>query len=58
MLGTEAVRLQAMKDHHLIHILGLGWMQALDPWSKNGTAYSAKHLLANLCLIVIPLAAT
>ena len=33
-------------------------MQAHHPWSKNGTdAYNAKHLLANLCLIVIPLAA-
>jgi hypothetical protein len=32
-------------------------MQAHHPWSKNGTAYSAKHLLANLCLIVNPLEA-
>ncbi len=53
-----ATRLQAMEDQHLICILGLGWMQAHHPWSKNGTdAYNAKHLLANLCLIVIPLAA-
>jgi hypothetical protein len=32
-------------------------MEAHHPWSKNGTAYSAKYLLANFCLIVIPLVA-
>jgi hypothetical protein len=32
-------------------------MEAHHPWFKNGTAYSAKYLLAILCLIVIPLAA-
>jgi hypothetical protein len=57
MLGSKAARLRAVKDQHLIRILGLGWMQAHYPWSKNGMAYSAKNLLANWCLIVIPLAA-
>jgi hypothetical protein len=57
MLGSEAARLQAVKDQHLISIFGLGWMQAHYLWSKNGMAYSAENLLANWCLIVIPLAA-
>ncbi len=47
MLGRGAARLQAAKDQHLICILGLGWMQAHHPWSKNGKSYSAKNLLAN-----------
>ncbi len=32
-------------------------MEAHHLWSKNGTTHSAKYLLVNLCLIVIPLAA-
>ena len=46
-----------MRDQHLIRILGMGWMQAHHPRRKNGKAYSAKNLLANWYLIVIPLAA-
>jgi hypothetical protein len=56
LLGSEAARLRAVKEQHLICTLGLGWMQAHHPWSKNGKVYSATHLLANLCLVVIPLA--
>ncbi len=57
MLGCEAARLQAVKDQHLIRILGLGWIQAHYPWSKNGMEYSTKIFLANWCSVVIPLAA-
>ena len=56
MGAREAARLRAVKEQHLIRTLGLGWMQAHHPWSKNGKVYSATHLLANLCLVVIPLA--
>ncbi len=40
----------------LFILVGLGWEQAHHPWSKNGKVYSATHLLANLCSVVIPLA--
>ena len=56
MLSSEAARLRAVKEQHLIRTLGLGWMQAHHPWSKNGKVYSATHLLINLCSVVIPLA--
>jgi hypothetical protein len=56
LLGSEAARLRAVKDQHQICTLGLGWMQATHPWSKNGKVYSAMHLLAKLCLLVITLA--
>ena len=56
VLSSEAARLRAVKEHHLIRTLGLGWMQAHHPWSKNGKVYSATHLLINLCSVVIPLA--
>ena len=55
-LGSEAARLRAVKDQHLIRTLGLGWEDAHHPWSKNGTVYSAQHLLDHLCQVVIPLA--
>ena len=56
LLGSEAARLRVVKEQHLIRTLGLGWMQAHHPWSKNGKVYRATHLLANLCSVVIPLA--
>jgi hypothetical protein len=56
VLSSEAARLRAVKEQHLIRTLGLGWMQAHHPWSKNGKVYSATHLLINLCSVVIPLA--
>ena len=56
VLSSEAARLRAVKEQHLICTIGLGWMQAHHPWSKNGKVYSTTHLLANLCLVVIPLA--
>ena len=56
VLSSEAARLGAVKEQHLIRTLGLGWIQAHHPWSKNGKVYSATHLLINLCSVVIPLA--
>ena len=56
VLSSEAARLRAVKEQHLICTLGLGWMQAHHPWSKNGKVYSDTHLLINLCSVVISLA--
>jgi hypothetical protein len=56
VLSSEAARLRAVKEQHLIRTLGLGWMQAHHPWSKNGKVYGATDFLTNLCLVVIPLA--
>jgi hypothetical protein len=56
LLGSEAAKLQAVKEQHLIHTLGLGWEEAHHPWTKNGWAYSSRQLLDHLCNVVIPLA--
>jgi hypothetical protein len=56
-LGSEAAKLQAIKEQHLIQTLGLGWEDAHHSWSKNGVTYSAQHLLDHLCKVVIPLTA-
>jgi hypothetical protein len=56
LLGSEAAKLQAVKEQHLIHTLGLGWEEAHHPWTKNGQAYSSRQLLDHLCNVVIPLA--
>ena len=56
MLGSKVAKLGAVNEQHLICTLGLGWMQAHHPWSKNDKVYIATHLLTNLCLVVIPLA--
>ncbi len=45
LLGSEAAKLQAVKEQHLIPTLGLGWEEAHHPWTKNGWAYSSQQLL-------------
>jgi hypothetical protein len=56
LLGSEAAKLRAVKEQHLIRTLGLGWEEAHHPWTKNGRAYSSRQLLDHLCNVVIPLA--
>jgi hypothetical protein len=56
LLGSEAAKLRAVKEQHLICTPVLGWEEAHHPWTKNGRAYIFQQLLDHLCIVVIPLA--
>jgi hypothetical protein len=57
-LSSNARKLKYTKEQILIRYLGLGWVKAHHPWSKNDHCYSAVELLDHLVKIVIPLQKT
>jgi len=57
-LNTKKARLAAVKEQILIRYLGLGWVDAHHPWSKDGHTYSATELLEHFVQVVLPLAET
>lgn len=57
-LKSEAARLKAVKEQILIRYLGLGWVDAHHPWSKDEVTFKSRHLFNHLINVVIPLAET
>jgi len=56
--ASPAQQLKFIKEQHLIILLGCGIGEAHHPWSINGKAFSAVHLLQNYVNIVLPLLKT
>jgi hypothetical protein len=54
-LGSKAEKLKCVREQILIRYLGLGWIGAHHPWSKNKYQYLPAELLKHLCDVVIPL---
>jgi len=54
-LTSKTAKLKAVKDQLLIRYLGLGWVEAYHPWSRNGTDFSPDYLFKFLVDVVIPL---
>ena len=48
--------MEAVKEQILIRYLGLGWVDAHHPWSKNNNTYTSEVLFQHLIKVVIPLA--
>ena len=44
-----------VKEQILIHYLGLGWIEAHHPWSKNKHVFTSSELLEHLVKVVITL---
>ena len=57
-LNTKKARLAAVKEQILIRYLGLGWVDAHHPWSKDGHTYSTAELMEHFVQVVLPLAET
>ena len=54
-LKTKKDKLKFVKDQILMRYLGLGWVEAHHPWSKNGNPFTPEQLLEHLVTVVIPL---
>ena len=54
-LKSETARLNAVKEQILIRYLGLGWEDALHPWSSQGVVFNSQQLLNHLIEKVIPM---
>ncbi len=57
-LPNKTQKLKYVKEQILIRYLGLGWVEAYHPWSKDGYTYTAEDLLKHLVDVVIPLIKT
>ena len=54
-LTTKKDKFKFVKEKIHIRYLGLGWVDAYHPWSKNKHTYQPADLLQNLIHVVIPL---
>lgn len=57
-LGSKTEQLKCAREQILIRYIGLGWISAHHPWSKNRYQYLPTELLKHLCEVVIPLSET
>mmetsp|Transcript_11105 Transcript_11105/g.22083 ORF Transcript_11105/g.22083 Transcript_11105/m.22083 type:complete len:381 (-) Transcript_11105:27-1169(-) len=57
-LSSNAAKMKEVRNQILIRYLGLGWVKAHHPWSKNGREYTHAELFDHLINTVIPLSQT
>ena len=57
-LSSNAAKMKEVRNQILIRYLGLGWVKAHHPWSKNGRDYTHAELFDHLINTVIPLSQT
>eukprot|EP00986_Skeletonema_menzelii_P020214 scaffold30540_cov257-Skeletonema_menzelii.AAC.1 len=57
-LSSNAAKMKEVRNQILIRYLGLGWVKAHHPWSKNGRQYTHAELFDHLINTVIPLSET
>jgi hypothetical protein len=57
-LGSKSAKLQFVKEQILIQYLGLGWMKAYHPWSRNKHTFLPLELMEHFVKVVLPLEKT